>query len=60
VGVTNVIVLESLNVTAAFFPPIVAVVPVCKPLPRIVIVLPPAAGAFEGLTVPMLSGALAS
>ena len=59
-GAVSVIVLASLNVTEALFPPIVAVVVVWNPLPRTVIAAPPAAGVLDGVTVPMPSGTLAS
>ena len=59
-GVTSARVFASIRVTVAFFPARVAVVPVWKLLPRTVMVVPPAAGAFAGEIVPIPSGTFAS
>jgi hypothetical protein len=59
-GVVRVSVFASTSVTAAFFPAMVAVVPVWKLLPPMVMVVPPTAGEFAGEIVPTASGVLAS
>ena len=56
----TVSVFMSLNVAGAGFPPMVTVAPEWKPLPRMVRMAPPEAGAEVGDTVPMESGTVAS
>src|SRR5271156_4332412 len=59
-GVTTVRVFMSLNVAVALLPPIVTAVPLWKPLPRIVSVVPPAAEPCAGFIVPIPNGTFAS
>ena len=59
-GVVTVNVLMSLKVVAADFPFMETVAPDWKPLPRIVRVAPPDAGADAGEIVPIASGTVAS
>src|SRR5260370_32270562 len=59
-GVVTVSVFMSTKVAAADFPPMVTVAPDWKPLPRMVRVAPPEAGADAGEIGPMANGAFAS
>jgi hypothetical protein len=59
-GVVTVGVFMSLNVTLADFPPMITFVPVWKPLPRSVMLVPPDAGPDAGDSVPIPEGTFAN
>ena len=59
-GVVTVKVFMSLKVVAADFPLMATAAPDWKPLPRMVSVAPPEAGADAGEIMPMASGTVAS